>query len=337
MEKTMNQETAVLEIDDLVVHYNGHDNVVEAVNGVSFKIHKGDALGVVGETGAGKSTIALSIMKLLPVPPSRIVRGTVMIDGEDIAKKSEVEMRAVRGKKVSMIFQDPMTALNPVLPIGDQIAEVIKLHDKGTKAEAKSKAEEMLEMVGIRRERYPDYPHQLSGGMKQRVVIAIAIACSPELLIADEPTTALDVTIQAQVLKIINDLRDKLGMALMLITHDLGIVAETCNRCAVVYAGEIVEIGTVEDIFNNPTHPYTNGLFASIPSIDKDVERLNPVRGQIADPNNLQDYCSFYDRCDFHTPECKGCDPTLVEISEGHLVKCIFAGKEMKRNGDSGS
>ncbi|MBQ8074178.1 MAG: ABC transporter ATP-binding protein [Clostridia bacterium] len=320
--------TPIAKVDDLVIHYETRDGVVEAVNGVSFEILPADTFGLVGETGAGKTTIALAMMGLLPYPPTHIIRGKVEIDGEDIAKKSKNDMRAIRGKKVSMIFQDPMTALNPVVGIGDQIAEVILLHERCTKEEAQKKALDMLQMVGIRPERYKDYPHQLSGGMKQRVVIAIALACNPELLIADEPTTALDVTIQAQVLDMIKDLRDRFGTALMLITHDLGIVADICNKCAVVYAGEIVEIGTVEDIFDRPQHPYTLGLFASIPSLDKDVERLQPVKGQIIDPTDLPPYCSFCDRCDRCTEQCRAADPKLVEVSPGHFVKCIFARKE---------
>ena len=291
-----------------------------------------------GETGAGKTTIALALMGLLPVPPSHIVQGSIKLDGEEIilpqnaskAQKAELEkkMREYRGKKISMIFQDPMTALNPVIPIGDQISEVIGLHEHCSKEEAEKKAVDMLEMVGIRPERYKDYPHQMSGGMKQRVVIAIALACNPELLIADEPTTALDVTIQAQVLDMMKDLRNRLGTAMMLITHDFGIVADICNKCAVVYAGEIVEYGTVEDIFDRPKHPYTIGLFESIPSLTKDVDRLKPVQGQTVDPNDLPEYCSFYDRCSKCTEKCKGCDPVLTEVTSGHFVKCIYARKE---------
>lgn len=318
----------VAKVDDLVVHYETRDGVVEAVNGISFEIHPADTFGLVGETGAGKTTVALAMMGLLPFPPSHIIRGRIEIDGADISKKSRNDMRAIRGKKISMIFQDPMTALNPVMGIGDQIAEVVLLHEKCSKAEAQRKATSMLEMVGIRPERYKDYPHQLSGGMKQRVVIAIALACNPELLIADEPTTALDVTIQAQVLDMIKDLRDKFGTALMLITHDFGIVADICNKCAVVYAGEIVEMGSVEDIFDRPQHPYTIGLFESIPSMDKDVERLKPVKGQIIDPTDLPTYCSFCDRCDRCTEQCRNVDPKPVEVSPGHFVKCIFAQKE---------
>ena len=322
------KQTPVAKVDDLVIHYETRDGVVEAVNGISFEIMPADTFGLVGETGAGKTTVALAMMGLLPYPPTHIIRGTIEIDGEDIAKKSKNDVRAIRGKKVSMIFQDPMTALNPVIGIGDQIAEVILLHEKCSKAEAQQKATDMLQMVGIRPERYKDYPHQLSGGMKQRVVIAIALACNPELLIADEPTTALDVTIQAQVLDMIKDLRDKFGTALMLITHDFGIVADICNKCAVVYAGEIVEVGSVEDIFDRPQHPYTLGLFGSIPSMDKEVERLQPVKGQIIDPTDLPPYCSFCDRCDRCTEECRKVDPKAVEVSPGHFVKCIYAKKE---------
>lgn len=323
-----NKNVPVAKVEDLVIHYEGRENVVEAVNGVSFEINRADTFGLVGETGAGKTTIALAMMGLLPYPPTNIIRGKVEIDGEDIQKMSNARLQKIRGKKVSMIFQDPMTALNPVIPIGDQIAEVITLHEKVSKAEAQKRALDMLKMVGIRPERYSAFPHALSGGMKQRVVIAIALACNPELLIADEPTTALDVTIQAQVLDMIKDLRDKFGTALMLITHDFGIVAEICNKCAVVYAGEIVEVGTVEDIFDRPQHPYTIGLFASIPSLDKDTDRLKPVKGQIIDPTNLPSYCSFCDRCDRCTDECRKIDPKPVEVNPGHFVKCIYARKE---------
>ena len=317
-----------LEVKNLVVHYTSEGKEIHAVNDVSLSIEKGRTLGLVGETGAGKTTIAKSILRILPEPPAHVDQGQILLEGKNLLELENTEMQKIRGKRISMIFQDPMTALNPVITIGEQIAEVILLHEKVSKAEAQKKALDMLQMVGIRPERYKDYPHQLSGGMKQRVVIAIALACNPELLIADEPTTALDVTIQAQVLDMIKDLRDKLGTALMLITHDFGLVAEICNKCAVVYAGEIVEIGSVEDIFDRPQHPYTIGLFESIPSMDKDVERLKPVKGQIIDPTDLPNYCSFCDRCDRCTDECRACDPALVEVGPGHFVKCIYAKKE---------
>ena len=322
----------VVEVNDLVVHYETYDGVVEAVNGVSFKIEKKDVLGLVGETGAGKTTIALSLMQLLPNPPARIVRGSIKLDGEEIIlpenasradkKHLEKRMQEYRGKKISMIFQDPMTALNPVQPIGDQICEVIALHENCSKAEAEKKAVEMLEMVGIRPERYKDYPHQMSGGMKQRVVIAIALACNPELLIADEPTTALDVTIQAQVLDMMKDLRNRLGTAMMLITHDFGIVADVCNKCAVVYAGEIVEYGSLEDIFEHTAHPYTEGLFSSLPSLENDVHRLKPIQGLMPDPANLPDGCKFHPRCPYAVDQCRSGAPALREISPGHLCQC---------------
>lgn len=326
----------VVEIEHLVVHYETDDGVVEAVNNVSFCIGKGESLGLVGETGAGKTTIALAILRLLPVPPSHIVQGTIKLDGEDLAAVSDKEMQNIRGKKVSMIFQDPMTALNPVIPIGEQISEVIRLHEKVSKAEAERKAVEMLELVGIQADRFKDYPHQFSGGMKQRVVIAIALACNPELLIADEPTTALDVTIQAQVLEMMKELRNQFGTSLLMITHDLGVVAEICDKCAVIYAGEIVEYGTVKHIFDNPQHPYTKGLFSSLPSLNKEVDRLESIPGLMVDPMDLPEYCSFYDRCSVRGEQCKACDPMLVEIEPGHFVKCVN-GKEGHRNGFSGS
>lgn len=317
----------IVEIKDLVVHYETEEGVVEAVNNVSFDIKKGEVLGLVGETGAGKTTIALSIMNLLPHPPAHIIQGEVFLEGENMLEKRQKELRKIRGQKISMVFQDPMTALNPVHSVGEQIAEVLRLHNKGlSAAEIEQKAVKMLETVGIPGERYHDYPHQFSGGMKQRVVIAIALACEPELLIADEPTTALDVTIQAQVLDLMKELQKNYGMAMLMITHDFGIVADICNRCAVIYAGEVVEMGDVAHIFDNPTHPYTIGLFQSLPSLDKDVERLEPIPGSVADPTDLPAYCSFYDRCTYRTDACKTGNPQLRETEPGHLVKCIHQG-----------
>lgn len=322
-EATSEKVGNVVEIEDLVIHYETDDGVVEAVNRVSFNIGRGESLGLVGETGAGKTTIALSIMRLLPVPPSHVVQGIIRLDGQELASVSEKDMQNIRGKKVSMIFQDPMTALNPVIPVGEQIAEVVRLHEKVSQAEAERKAMEMLELVGIQADRFKDYPHQFSGGMKQRVVIAIALACNPELLIADEPTTALDVTIQAQVLEMMKELRNKFGTSLLMITHDLGVVAEICDKCAVIYAGEIVEYGTVEHIFDNPQHPYTKGLFASLPSLNKDVERLQSIPGLMVDPMELPEYCSFFDRCSVCSAQCQSCDPKLIEVEPGHFVKCV--------------
>ncbi len=328
---TENKKTPVVEVKDLTVHYETDDGIVEAVNNVSLKIEKGEVLGLVGETGAGKTTIALSMMNLLPVPPSRVINGSVFLNGEDIFKKNKHQMQKLRGNAVSMIFQDPMTALNPVKYVGDQIAEVILLHDKCSKKDAMLRACDMMRTVGIHPERYKEYPHQFSGGMKQRIVIAIALACQPELLIADEPTTALDVTIQAQVLDMMKELQEKHDMAMLMITHDLGIVAEMCDKCAIIYAGEIVEYGSLEHIFDRPMHPYTVGLMESIPSLDKDVERLKPIPGLMIDPTNLPQHCSFCERCFRRDDRCSKDDPALVEVEPGHWVKCFYGGKEKMR------
>ena len=284
---------------------------------------KGEILGLVGETGAGKSSVALSIMQLLQKPQSRIIRGSILYEGEDLLKKSRRQMKQVRGEKISMIFQDPMTALNPVLTVGDLISEVIRLHSKISRGEAMVKAKELLAMVGIPKERIKDYPHQFSGGMKQRVVIAIALACSPQLLIADEPTTALDVTIQAQVLELIKQLREQNGMSMIMITHDFGIIAEICETCAVMYAGEIVEYGTVDHILDNPCHPYSKGLLGSIPDLNSTVHRLKPIPGLMSNPMNLPPYCSFAERCHQCCDECKKGEPKYQEVEPGHFVKCF--------------
>ncbi len=319
----------ILEIEDLVVHYETDDEVVEAVNNIHLTMKKGEILGLVGETGAGKTTTALSIMGLLPEKVGAIKQGKIKFEGENLLEKSKREMRAVRGKKISMIFQDPMTALNPVKTVGDQIVEVILLHDKCSKAEALKRAQDMLALVGIVPERYKDYLHQFSGGMKQRIVIAIALACEPDLLIADEPTTALDVTIQAQILDMMRALQKKNNTSTILITHDLGVVAEMCDHCAVMYAGEIVEYGTLEEIFDHPKHPYTKALYKSIPSLDKDVDRLHVIPGLVCDPSDLPSYCSFYDRCDEKCDACKLNDSKPVEIKPGHVVKCLKYAQEV--------
>ncbi len=316
-------DDAVITVKDLVVHYETNEGVVEAVNGVSLELKKGDCFGLIGETGAGKTTIALSIMGLLPYPPSHIIQGRVYLNKEDLLEKTEEQMRKLRGKKMSMIFQDPMTALNPVHKVGDQIAEIIRIHQGVSAAEAAAKATEMLEMVGVPGDRYNDYPHQFSGGMKQRVIIAIAIACQPEIIIADEPTTALDVTIQAQVLDMMKELVHKFGTTLLMITHDFGVVAEICNKCAVIYAGQVVEVGTVRQVFKNPSHPYTIGLFDSIPDVDQQTDRLKPIKGMVANPMDLPPCCSFYDRCEFCKSMCRDVDPGYIEVEPGHLVKCL--------------
>jgi peptide/nickel transport system ATP-binding protein len=329
MEVIMGQASheALLEIKNLIIHYETDNGVVEAVNNVSLSLNHGETLGLVGETGAGKTTTALGILQIIPNPPGRMVGGEVIFNGKTLNSLNANEMRKIRGKEISMIFQDPMTSLNPVIPVGDQIAEVVRLHGHVSLAEANIRAKEMLEKVGINAERYNEYPHQFSGGMKQRVVSAIALACNPKLIIADEPTTALDVTIQAQVLDMMKRLKDDFNTSMLLITHDLGVVAETCDNVAIMYAGEIVEIGTKAHIFKNTCHPYTKGLFDSLPRLDVEVDRLLPIRGLVPDPMNLPSYCSFYDRCDKRTPHCKEVDPAPVEVEPGHFVKCLLCSK----------
>jgi len=313
---------SVLEIKHLSVQFETRDSVIKAVNDLDLTIEAGQTLGLVGETGAGKTTTALSILRLIQEPPGRIKGGEILFEGKDLLKVSNEEMRAIRGNEISMIFQDPMTALNPIIRVGEQIAEVIRLHENCSKGEAMEKALYMLETVGIRPERSMDYPHQFSGGMKQRVVIAIALACSPKLLIADEPTTALDVTIQAQVLEMMNKLKQQFNTAMLMITHDLGIVAETCDHVAIMYAGELVEYGTIERIFHNPRHPYTNGLFGAIPSLDKDVDRLRPIPGLMPDPAALPKGCKFQERCEYACDKCRENAQMFTEIEPGHFVRC---------------
>ena len=318
----------MLRIRDLVVEYDTDEDVVQAVNHVDLQLGKGETLGLVGETGAGKTTIAKAILRILPDPPSRVKAGEIYFEGKDILKLSEGKMRTIRGNKIAMIFQDPMTALNPIETVGSQIAEAIGLHEKLSKAEVQKRAVDMLEMVGIPGERYGEYPHQFSGGMKQRVVIAMALACRPELLLADEPTTALDVTIQAQVLDMMESLKEKLNTSMILITHDLGIVAGMCDRVAVVYAGEIVEQGTTEEVFDFPGHPYTLGLFQSLPRLDSTEKRLKPINGLMPDPTNLPEGCKFYDRCPYACEKCKEKEPEMREYRPGHFVRCIRQGGE---------
>lgn len=316
---------SLLEIKNLVIHYLTDDGCVQAVNGIDLSLEKGDTLGLVGETGAGKTTTALGIMRLIPNPPGKIIDGEIIFNGENLLEKSEAEMRKIRGGKISMIFQDPMTALNPVLQVDRQIAEVIQHHTKCTYREAMHRALDMLELVGIPASRGRDYPHQFSGGMKQRVVIAIALACTPQLLIADEPTTALDVTIQAQVLDMIKKLKEDFGTSMLLITHDLGVVAETCDKVAVIYAGEVVECGSLRNIFKETSHPYTRGLFDSLPSLTSDENRLKPIEGLMPDPTRLPPGCKFHPRCPFATEICWKSSPPMVEMSSGHQVRCHHA------------
>lgn len=320
----MNQkEEAFLSVKNLIVEYTSDGEVVHAVNNISFMMKKGTTLGLVGETGAGKTTIAKAILRILPDPPARVAGGEIVLDGLNILELSEKEMQRLRGEKAAMIFQDPMTALNPVMTVGAQIAECVALHNKVDSARARARAVEMLELVGIPSERYNEYPHQFSGGMKQRVVIAMSLACSPELLIADEPTTALDVTIQAQVLDMMSDLRKKMNTSMIMITHDLGIIARVCDEVAIVYAGEIVERGTKEDIFIHPSHPYTKGLFGAIPSLTEDVKRLTPIDGMPPDPTKLPQGCSFAPRCKFADEKCTAAVVPEAELTPGHFCKCI--------------
>ncbi|WP_333652438.1 ABC transporter ATP-binding protein [Lacrimispora sp.] len=314
----------LLEVKDLVIHYKTDDGVVKALNGVNLHIGAGETLGLVGETGAGKTTLAKGIMRLIPNPPGKILGGEVLFEGQDILNLSAAGMEHVRGREISMIFQDPMTSLNPVLTVGEQIMEVIEIHNQElSKTEARKWAENMLERVGIPAERFGEYPHQFSGGMKQRVVIAIALACNPKLLIADEPTTALDVTIQAQVLEMIYKLKSENNTSMILITHDLGVVAQNCDYVAIIYAGEVVEYGTLRDIYKDTKHPYTEGLFGSIPSLTSDVKRLQAIDGMMPDPTRLPEGCVFCDRCKYAVPECSQAHPEMVNVSGTHQVRCI--------------
>lgn len=314
----------LLEIKNLSIQFRTDKAIMRAVNGVSLNIYEGRTLGLVGETGAGKTTTALGILNLIAKPQGEITSGEIIYRGGDLLDLPERQMRMIRGNEISMIFQDPMTALNPIHTVGDQIAEVIALHENCSKQEAYEKAKRMLEQVGIPADRANEYPHQFSGGMKQRVVIAIALACDPLLLIADEPTTALDVTIQAQVMEMINQLKKNHNTAMLLITHDLGIVADSCDDVAIMYAGEIVESGTAEHIFEHTAHPYTIGLFDSIPRLDVEVERLKPIHGLMPDPAALPEGCKFNPRCAKCTEQCRREMPELSEIAPGHFVRCHY-------------
>ena len=318
----MENNTPFLSIKDLVVEYTSEDQVIHAVNGVSLTLKRGTTLGLVGETGAGKTTIAKAILRILPDYSAKIKQGEISLDCENLLEKNELSMCMIRGKKISMIFQDPMTALNPVMRVGQQIAEVIKLHNQISTRDAEKKSKEMLEMVGIPAERFIEYPHQFSGGMKQRVVIAMALACSPELLLADEPTTALDVTIQAQVLEMINKLKKDYNTSMILITHDLGVVAEVCDEVAVIYAGQIIEQGSLEEIFDYPMHPYTKGLFGALPNLNIEAERLSPIFGLSPDPTNLPTGCYFHPRCPNATGECRADSVQMMEVRPGHFCRC---------------
>ena len=315
----------ILKIEDLVIQYDTDSGCVHALNGLSLTLREGETLGLVGETGAGKTTLARSIMGLIQCPPGKIVSGKILYRGEDLLTMKEKHRQSIRGKEISMIFQDPMTSLNPVTTVGDQIAEAVMAHEKIGKKKAWEKALEMLETVGISRERANDYPHQFSGGMKQRVIIAISLVLNPKILLADERTTALDVTIQAQVLDTIQALRKKLDMSMILITHDLGIVAQTCEQVAIIYGGEVVEYADVFTIFENRMHPYTQGLFNSIPKLNEDVNRLVPIEGLMPDPTNLPTGCKFCTRCQYATDRCREEHPEMIDVGNGHLVRCFRA------------
>ena len=320
----------ILEVKDLVVQFNTDRGVITAVNGVNLEVYKGKTLGVVGESGSGKSVTALSIMGLIPSPPGKIASGSIMYRGEELTTIAQTNMRKIRGNKISMIFQEPMTSLNPVFTIGNQIEEVLKLHQSElSKDQRKTKAVEMLTLVGIPspESRVKEYPHQLSGGMRQRVMIAMALSCEPDIIIADEPTTALDVTIQAQILELMKKLQKDLGMAIIFITHDLGVVAETCDDVAVMYCGKIVEHGDVKTIFKNPQQPYTIGLLHSIPAYDstsgESKGRLTTIEGMVPSLFDLPKGCSFQDRCGYVGDRCRSEEPKLEDMTNGHKVSCF--------------
>lgn len=318
-----------LEIKDLHVEYRTDDGKVYAVNGVDLYVDKGETLGLVGETGAGKTTTALSILRLLPDRVGYITKGSIRVDGREITAAKEGDMRIIRGDMVSMIFQDPMTSLNPIIPVGEQIEEVLLLHTKMSKEERAAQVDRILESVGLQPSRKNEYPHQFSGGMRQRIVIAMALACEPGLLLADEPTTALDVTIQAQVLRLMNELKEKMNMGMLLITHDLGVVAQTCDRVAIMYGGKIIELGTVQDIYESREHhPYTKGLFGSIPEQNVNTRRLSPIPGLVADPTVQYAGCSFAERCPNAQKRCFTSPPPKY-CSGTHEISCwLYAGKE---------
>ncbi|HEY8531338.1 MAG TPA: ABC transporter ATP-binding protein [Limnochorda sp.] len=314
----------LLSVRNLRVHFVTEEGEVPAVDGISFDLNAGETLGIVGESGSGKSVTSLSIMRLIPSPPGKIVSGEILFDGEDLLKKSPAEMRKIRGNEISMVFQEPMTSLNPVFTIGDQIMEAIILHQKLSKKEARERAIEMLRLVGIPdpHRRVDEYPHQMSGGMRQRVMIAMALSCNPKLLIADEPTTALDVTIQAQILDLMRRLREEVGAAIILITHDLGVVAELVEDVVVMYAGKVVEKTDVRRIFANPSHPYTEGLLASIPKLNEERDRLPAIEGVVPSPYNMPSGCRFHPRCPLAREICKVQQPPLMEVEPGHWAAC---------------
>jgi oligopeptide/dipeptide ABC transporter ATP-binding protein len=324
MSTTMTKTDTIVSVENLKTYFYTEDGTVPAIDGVSFEVRKGETLAIVGESGSGKSVTSLSIMRLIPTPPGKILDGDIKFNGESLLTKSDKEMRAIRGNRISMIFQEPMTSLNPVYKVGDQISETIMLHQKKNRKEALAEAVNLLNLVGIPEpeRRINQYPHELSGGMRQRVMIAIALACHPELLIADEPTTALDVTIQNQILQLMKRLKEKSNMSIMLITHDLGVVAEMADRVVVMYSGQVVEQGDVYTIFENPKHPYTEGLLKSMPSAEKRVGKLYAIDGVVPNPLNLPPGCRFADRCEYATALCHQEMPQIQQINDEEVVRC---------------
>lgn len=319
-------QTPVLDVKQLQTTFFSSDGEIPAVDRISFSVHKGEILGIVGESGCGKSVTSLSIMKLIPQPPGKITHGEIWLNGENLVQATEKRMREIRGNEVAMIFQEPMTSLNPLFTIGDQLIEGIRIHKKIRKKDAHQEAVNMLTLVGLPRadQIMKEYPHQLSGGMRQRVMIAMALSCHPRLLIADEPTTALDVTIQAQILALMKDLNEKLDTAIVMITHDLGVVADLCQRVIVMYAGKIVEEAEVRDIFKNPKHPYTVGLLQSVPDVREKRERLYSIPGNVPKPGSIQQGCRFAARCDKVQDRCSVEDPKLYQLENGQSVRCFL-------------
>jgi len=318
---------ALLEVKDLHTKFFTRDGVVRAVDGVTFELNAGETLGLVGESGCGKSVTALSLMRLIPQPPGKITQGEIVFDGQDVLKMDEDDVRAIRGNNIAMIFQDPMTSLNPVLTISRQVSEALELHLKMDRSEARKRTVELLDLVGIpsAKRRLDDYPHQFSGGMRQRVMIAMALSCNPKLILADEPTTALDVTIQAQILDILRDLRAKFGLSTIMITHNLGVVAEFAERVIVMYTGKVREEAPVLDLFKNPLHPYTQGLMNSMPKLGaKERTRLPTIEGMVPDLLHLPSGCSYYDRCPKKMDICRTAEPPLREVAPGHKVACYL-------------
>jgi len=321
----------ILEFDDLYVEYKSERATAHALNGLTLTLYKGESLGLVGESGAGKTTAALASLSLLPHPASTVTGGDVRFHGKSVFSMNSAELRKMRGGRISMIFQNPLTALNPVFSVGEQIAVVLRLHRGLSRRKADEEAKKMLEKVGIPGSRLKDYPGQFSGGMRQRVGIAAALAANPEILLADEPTTALDVTIQAQILEIMRDMHDQYSMAMIVITHNLGIVSELCDKVAVMYAGRVIEYGSVNEVFMNPKHPYTIGLLGALPSLDDTVkDRLTAIPGSVADAQNLPTGCAFHPRCEFCTEQCRNSQPGMISISENHAAACFRYAEEIK-------